>query len=109
MKMLSTLLMACGLMTASFAYAAVDADAAQALLKKSDCMKCHALDKKKDGPAYKEVSKKYKGKADAEDKVTKHITLSPMIEIDGKKEEHKAIKSKDAAEIKNAVQWILSL
>ena len=109
MKLLSTLFVACGLMTAPFAYAAVDADAAQALLKKSDCMKCHALDKKKDGPAYKDVAKKYKGKADAEDKLTKHITLNPMIEIDGKKEEHKAVKTKDAAEIKNAVQWILSL
>lgn len=109
MKMLSTLLVACGLMTASFAYAAVDADAAQALLKKSDCFKCHAIDKKKDGPPYKDVSKKYKGKADAEDKLTKHITTSPMVEMDGKKEEHKSIKSKDAAEIKNVVQWILSL
>jgi cytochrome c len=109
MKLLSTLLLASGLMTASFAYAAVDADAAQALLKKSDCFKCHAIDKKKDGPPYKEVAKKYKGKADAEDKLVKHITTGPMVEIDGKKEEHKSIKSKDAAEIKNVVQWILSL
>ncbi|MEI8325714.1 MAG: c-type cytochrome [Betaproteobacteria bacterium] len=109
MKLLSTLLLASGLMTASFAYAAVDADAAQALLKKSDCFKCHAIDKKKDGPPYKEVAKKYKGKADAEDKLTKHITTSPMVEIDGKKEEHKSIKSKDAGEVKNVVQWILAL
>ncbi len=109
MKILSALFVAAGLMTASSAFAAVDADAAQALLKKSDCMKCHAVDKKKDGPAYKEVAKKYKGKADAEDKLVKHITLKPMIEMDGKKEEHKAVKSTDAAEIKNAVQWILSL
>jgi len=109
MKLLSTLLLASGLMTVSLAHAAVDADAAQALLKKSDCFKCHAIDKKKDGPPYKEVAKKYKGKADAEDKLTKHITTSPTIEIDGKKEEHKSIKSKDAAEIKNVVQWILSL
>ena len=109
MKLFLTLAMACGLMTASIANAAVDADAAQAILKKSDCFKCHAIDKKKDGPPYKEVAKKYKGKADAEDKLTKHITTSPMVEIDGKKEEHKSIKSKDAAEIKNAVQWILSL
>ena len=109
MKMISALMLAAGLMTASFAYAAVDADAAQAIMKKSDCFKCHAIDKKKDGPPYKEVAKKYKGKADAEDKLTKHITLSPMVEIDGKKEEHKSIKTKDAAEIKNLVQWILSL
>jgi cytochrome c len=109
MKILATLTLACGLMTASFANAAVDADAAQALLKKSDCFKCHAVDKKKDGPAFKETAKKYKGKPDAEDKLTKHITLEPMIEIDGQKEKHKAIKSKDAAEIKNIVQWMLSL
>ena len=32
-----------------------------------------------------------------------------MIEIDGKKEEHKALKTTDAAEVKNVVQWILSL
>ena len=109
MKILASLMVAGGLMTASFAYAAVDADAAQALLKKSDCFKCHAVDKKKDGPPFKETAKKYKGKADAEDKLTKHITTKPMVEVDGKKEEHKAIKSTDAAEIKNVVQWMLSL
>jgi cytochrome c len=108
MKLLFTLAVACGLMSASLANAAVDADAAQALLKKSDCYKCHAVDKKKDGPSFKETAKKYKGKADAEDKLVKHITTKPMIEIDGKKEEHRAIKSTDAAEIKNVVQWILS-
>ncbi|MCX7148919.1 MAG: c-type cytochrome [Rhodocyclales bacterium] len=110
MKILASLMVVGGLMTASFAYAAVDADAARALMKKSDCFKCHAIDKKKDGPSYKETSTKYKGKADAEDKLTKHITLEPMIENkDGKKEKHKAIESTNAPEIKNVVQWILSL
>ena len=109
MKLLLTLTVAAGLMAASIANAAVDADGAQALMKKSDCYKCHAIDKKKDGPSFKEVAKKYKGKADAEDKLAKHITTKPMIEVDGKKEEHKAVKSSDPAEIKNAVQWILSL
>lgn len=109
MKILSTLILAGGLVAASFAHAAVDADAAQALLKKSDCFKCHAIDKKKDGTPYKEVAKKYKGKADAEEKLFKHMTTNPTVEVDGKKEEHKAIKSKDEAQIKNTVQWILSL
>jgi cytochrome c len=109
MKLLSTLFVAAGLMTASFSYAAVDADAAIALLKKSNCTKCHAVDKKKDGPAYKEVAKKYKGKADAESKLLTHITTGPTIEIDGKKEEHAKIKSTDVADQKNLVQWILSL
>lgn len=88
---------------------AADASAAQALLKKSDCGKCHSVDKKKDGPAYKETAKKYKGKADAEEKLIKHVTTSPMIEVDGKKEEHKSVKTTDQAEVKNLVQWILSL
>jgi cytochrome c len=109
MKLLLTLAAAAGLMAASAAHAAVDADAAQALLKKSDCLKCHAVDKKKDGPSFKETAKKYKGKADAEDKLVKHVTTKPMVEIDGKKEEHKALKSTDPAEVKNVVQWILSL
>lgn len=109
MKLLSTLLVAGGLMTASFAYAAPDADAAQALLKKSDCTKCHSVDKKKVGPAYKEVASKYKGNADAEAKLITHLTTGPIVEMDGKKQEHPKVKSTDAAERKNLVQWILSL
>jgi cytochrome c len=86
----------------------VDADAAQALIKKSDCGKCHAVDKKKEGPSYKETAAKLKGKADAENEVFKHITTSPKVKVDGKEEEHKAVKSKDEAEIRNLVRWILS-
>jgi cytochrome c len=86
----------------------IDADAAQALIKKSDCGKCHAVDKKKDGPSYKETATKLKGKAGAEDEVYKHLTTSPKVKIDGKEEEHKAIKSKDEAEIRNLARWILS-
>jgi cytochrome c len=108
MKSISILMLAAGVSMASVATAAVDNDAAQALLKKSDCLKCHAIDKKKDGPPFKETAKKYKGKADAEDKLFKHLTTKPTIEIDGKKEEHKAVKTTDAAETKNLVQWILA-
>ena len=88
--------------------AAQDVDAAQALLKKSDCGKCHAVDKKKDGPAYKETAAKYKGKATAEDDLYKHLTTSPKIKIDGKEEEHKAIKGANEAEVKNLVRYILT-
>ena len=87
---------------------AVDADAAQALARKSDCLKCHAVDKAKDGPAFKEVAAKYKGKADAEQRVTAQITAKPKMKIDGKEEEHPAVKSGNEAEIKNLVQWVLS-
>ena len=88
---------------------AQDAAAAEALARKSGCLKCHGIDKKKDGPALKEVSAKYKGKADAEQKLTTHVTTSPKVKIDDKEEDHEQLKSKDAGEIKNVVKWILSL
>ena len=87
---------------------AADAAAALALARKSDCLKCHAVDKKKDGPAYKEVAAKYKGKPDAEQKLYTHLTTNPMVEIDGEKEEHTSLKTKNDAEIRNVIQWILS-
>ncbi len=87
---------------------AVDDQAANDLAKDSNCFKCHSVSKKKDAPSYKEIAKKYKGKADAEATLTKHITTSPMVKVDGKEEKHQAIKSTNAAEIKNLVQWILS-
>lgn len=36
------------------------------VLKSKGCLNCHAMDKKKVGPAYKDVAAKYQGKADAE-------------------------------------------
>jgi cytochrome c len=41
---------------------AVDAKLAQDELKEHGCLACHDVDKKKVGPAYKDVSAKYKGK-----------------------------------------------
>ena len=94
--------------TAPLAAAAVDADAAQALAKKSDCLKCHSVDKKKDGPSFKETAAKYKGKADAEQKLFTHLTTNPKVKIDGKEEEHSSLKTKAEPEIRNVIQWILS-
>lgn len=94
---------------ANVASAAVDADAAQALMKKSGCFKCHSIDKKKDGPPYKEIVSKLKGKPDAEAVLFKHLTTNPKIKIDGKEEEHITLKTKDEAEIRNVIHWILSL
>jgi len=88
--------------------AAIDPDSARALAKKSECFKCHAIDKQKTGPPFREVSKKYKGKVDAEDKLIKHVTTKPMVEVDGKKEEHPAVKTGDPDQVRNLVQWILS-
>ena len=80
---------------------AADAADAEKLLKDSKCLKCHSVDKKKDGPPYTEVSAKYKGKADAEAKLVKHVSEPSMVKIDGVEEEHGAVKTRDAARIKN--------
>jgi len=91
------------------AQAAPDADAAQKLAKDSGCTKCHAVDKSKKGPSFQKTAAKYKGKPDAEAKLTQMVTTSPKVKFeDGTEEEHGAVKTKDAAEVKNLVQWILA-
>lgn len=90
------------------AAAQVDAGAAQTLMKKSNCGKCHALDKKKDGPPYKETAKKYQGKPDAEQKLYIHLTTNPKVKVEGKDEEHTALKTKKEDDVRNVVRWILS-
>lgn len=87
---------------------AVDVPAAEQLLEASKCGKCHSLDKQKDGPSFKKTAAKYKGKADGEAKLFTHMTTGPTIEIDGAKEEHVKIKSKDEAAVKNVARYILS-
>lgn len=94
---------------ASVSYAAVDADAAVSLAKKSDCLKCHAVDKDKKAASFKSIAEKWKGKADAQAKLTESITKGPKVKLkDGTEEAHKVIASQDANDIKNVVDWILS-
>ena len=93
---------------------AVDADAAQTLARQNGCFKCHAIDKKKDGPSYKEVAAEFRknGKTPAENekRLVTHITSGEKAKFpDGHEEEHKIIKTKDMDQIKNLVNWILSL
>ena len=89
---------------------AADATAAEALAKKEGCLKCHAVDKKKEAKSLKEISKSYAGKPDAEAKILTQITSGAKVKLeDGTEEEHKIIKSKDEAAVKNMIAWILSL
>ena len=88
--------------------AILPAAANEELAKKSGCMACHAIDKKIVGPAYKEVSAKYRGDKGAEAKLIEKVKKggqgvwgqvpmppnSPMV------------KDED---IKTLVKWVLSL
>ena len=95
------------------AQSALDAMSALEVLKRNDCTKCHSVKKSKNGPSYKRVSRKYRKKANkagAEDKIFKHLTTSPTVELeDGTKEEHKRIDIKNPDHIREFVRWILSL
>ena len=92
------------------ASAAVNVDSAKELARANGCFKCHGVDNPKDGPAYRKVAEKYRGKADAEEKLIAHITSGKKAKFpDGHEEDHKIINTKDKEEQKNLVDWILSL
>lgn len=80
----------------------------KSLMKKSNCFRCHAEDKAKDGPTYKEIADKNRNKPGIEAEFYKRVTTFEKVEIKGKKEDHEPLKTKNDAEIKAVVQWILS-
>ena len=88
---------------------AFDEAAAKAFAKNNDCFKCHAPDKTKKGPSYTKIAEKYKGKADAMEKLYKHSITTQKVKLeDGTEEDHKALDTKDADKIRNMHAWILS-
>lgn len=87
----------------------VNEDAATALAKSGGCFRCHSVDKAKKAPSYKRVAAKYRGRADAEAALIKHLSGSQKVKVeDGSDEEHEPPPAKDAADLRNLVRWILS-
>lgn len=87
---------------------AVNEAAAEDLAKAGKCFKCHAVEKAKKAPSYKKIAQKYKGKSDAEATLFKHLSASKAVKVDdGGDETHEPPPAKDAADLKNLVQWIL--
>jgi len=107
MSLIAALALALG-MSANVS-AALDANAANAVMTKAGCSACHQVDKKVLGPAYKEVSTKYKGNAKAADLLMQKVrnggsgTYGPIPMPPNPKE-----KISDE-ELKNLIGWILSL
>lgn len=79
--------------------AAGSAGAQEALAKSSGCLNCHAVDTKKVGPSFKDIAAKYKGKADAEAKLTEEVTSAKG---------HPQVKA-SADDVKSLVKWVLSM
>ena len=89
--------------------AQVDEDAAKLLFKQNDCGKCHNPEKSKKGPSLKKTAKEYKGKAEAEQQIIKHLTTAKKVKLDdGTEEDHKILDTKDSKAISNVAKWILS-
>ena len=90
--------------------APVDVKSAQSLAAQSGCLKCHAVDTKKVGPAWKDVAAKYLGSPGAEDRLYKHVTTGRKAKFDdGSEKSHPIVKTHDPDRINNLVNWILSL
>ena len=105
-KILIAVATAAGVLLGSTAHAAVDAAKAKQLAQKYNCLACHATDKKLVGPAYQDVSKKYKGDKSAEEKLIGKVKAGgsgvwgaiPMPP-----------NNVPDADVKTLVEWILSL
>jgi cytochrome c len=108
-----TLLAGTFIFATASAFADIDAEAARELARQNNCFKCHAISHAKDGPAWKDVAAKMHGKPDAEAKLIHHITSGELAKFpDGHEEKHKIVRTDpphDEAQVKNLVDWILSL
>ena len=94
MKAALLVLAAASTLAASSAYAQSGAD----VMKAKGCLNCHEADKKKVGPAYKDVAAKYKGNKGAEGELVAKIK-------EGKG--HPKVAASDA-ELKAAVRQVLA-
>ncbi len=100
------------ILLASPAVQAMDARAAETLVRKSGCLRCHSLgDKRKEQevPTYGEVARKHKGESGIEDKLVARAIQGDKVKIAGKEEEHGRFKTDDKDQVRNAIRWILSL
>ena len=88
------------------AMAEVDMKAAAALFAKSDCITCHAIDKKMVGPTFKDVAAKYRGDSSAENRLVEKV-IKGGSGVWGTAAElpHPKMKEED---IRTLVQWILA-
>ncbi len=108
MKALLLAIAAAGSMLVAVQANAADAAAAQALAQKSGCLACHSVDKKVLGPAFKDVSAKYKGDKSAEAKLIAKVKAGGSGVWGPMPMPANSPQVKDA-DIKTVVEWVLSL
>lgn len=89
--------------------AQVDADAAQSLAKKGNCFKCHAIEKRKKAPSYREIAAKQKVRPNALEELYRHMHGEALVKTDEGDEPHAPPPDASKAEKENLIRWILSL
>ncbi len=98
------------LLTFSVLSIAADENAAKSLARQNGCFRCHSVSHAKDGPAWNDVANKMRSDPNAEAKLIHHITSGENAKFpDGHVEKHKIIQADNPAQIKNLIDWILSL
>ena len=107
---MTSLIAAASLSLSLPALAQVDEDAAKLLFKQNECGKCHHPTQSKKGPSLKKTSNEYKGKANAEQEIMKHLTTTKKVKLDdGSEEDHKIVyTTKDPKALSNLAKWMLS-
>jgi len=84
--------------TVVLAFAAGAAQASPELAKSAGCTNCHDVSAKKVGPSFKSIAAKYKGQADAQDKLVKEL---------GEGKKHPPTKASEG-DRQALVKWVLS-
>lgn len=96
----------------TFAAEPIDNETAMLIAKQNGCLQCHMVEKRKKGPAWRDVAAKFK-KFDHEFAVKNliyHITSGELASFpDGHQEKHKIIKTKDVEVQTQLIEWILAL
>ena len=77
---------------------------AEDIVAKEKCNKCHTEKTTKKGPSWASVAVKYKGKADAADKLFTQLKNGGKV---GDEDDHKKVEASDA-DIKAIVQIVLN-
>jgi len=106
-QIILTVALLTGCLTAN---AEVDVNAAKSIAKQNNCFRCHGVDKDKEGPAWNKISAKFKADPKAQEKLLHHLSSGEVAKFpDGHEEPHAILKSEDAKQTQNLVDWILSL
>ncbi len=85
-------------------------DQVKAVMRKSNCFKCHSEleNKAKDAPSFQEINADVKGRPNIEQRFTRRVTTRTKAEVKNKEVDHEPLKTKDEAEIRSVVHWIMT-